>query len=111
MSKMSVKVNKVRVSQKSKAKLKNYCKWCGKPFKKYHNRQIYCCDDCKKYARQIQQRDDKRKSRKINYIFKDDAYYGLGSGGLSAHANKNFNNESMKIQKEKKRLGINNLFF
>lgn len=80
------------------------CKWCGEEFIKNHNREEYCCDKHRKYARQEQKLEYNRKYRK--QIIKDDNYYGLGSGGLGAHMHENINIEILKIRKEKERLGI-----
>jgi len=105
---MSVRVEnkKIRVSQKSKTKINIYCKWCGKPFKKHHNRQMYCSDEHRKYALQNHKRDHVRKKRKSISIIKDDSYYGLGSGFLSTHRREDFKEESTCVIKEIKRLGI-----
>jgi len=106
---MSVKTanKKVRVSQKSKAKLNNYCKWCGEPFKKYHNRQMYCCDEHRIAARQEQKIQYNRKYRsQFKHSFNEKQKYGLGSGFLSMHRKDVFNDESVSIIKEMKRLGI-----
>jgi hypothetical protein len=104
---MSVKAKtKKRVSLKSKIKLESRCKWCGKPFKKRHNRQMYCSDEHRKYARQDQKKSFEWKRRRSPYIIKDDIYWGLGSGSLGTRRENDFNKEIMKIQNEKYNLGI-----
>ncbi|MEA4957563.1 MAG: hypothetical protein VB038_07540 [Methanobrevibacter sp.] len=80
------------------------CKWCGEEFEKKHNREEYCCEEHRRYARQEQKIQYNRKYRKN--IIKDDYYYGLGSGGLGQHMNNNFNIELKLIKKEKIRLKI-----
>jgi hypothetical protein len=80
------------------------CKWCGTEFIKKHNREEYCSQEHRKYARQEQKLEYNRRYRKI--IIKDDNYYGLGSGGLGQHMNNNFNIEIKLIKKEKQRLNI-----
>lgn len=47
------------VTKKKKSK-KPKCLKCGKEFKKEHNRQKYCSDECKKEARKVQDRERKR---------------------------------------------------
>ena len=32
------------------------CKYCGKPYKKQHNRQVYCSQECRKNAKREQDR-------------------------------------------------------
>lgn len=80
------------------------CKWCGKEFIKNHNRQMYCSDNCREYARQEQKLQYNKKYRKN--IIKDDYYYGLGSGGLGKHKSNSFDKEIQIIKKEKIRLNI-----
>ncbi|WP_283390483.1 hypothetical protein [Methanobrevibacter woesei] len=77
------------------------CKWCGKEFIKTHNRQMYCCSECSRYAHMEQKVIYARKYRKL-YAHKD----CLGSGGLGSHPDDDFKREYMSIQREKHRLKI-----
>ena len=47
-----------------KLKLKR-CKYCGKLFRKQHNREMYCSAECRKMAHQDQCRDNMRKMRRL----------------------------------------------
>lgn len=105
---MSVKNNnKVRVSINSKKALESICKWCGKPFNKKYPNHRYCCDDCSKYAELESTNNRVYKHRKNFKIVQSmDKRFGLGSGGLSAHRQENFENELKYVQNEKRRLGV-----
>ena len=84
------------------------CKWCGEEFVKKHNRQVYCCNDCSKYARQEKNRGYFRKYyHKYKEVLPNKEKYGLGTGNLSMHRNTNFNQEILVIQREMKKLKIN----
>jgi len=39
------------------------CKWCGREFKRKHNRSIYCSHDCRHYAQLEQKAQHIRKKR------------------------------------------------
>lgn len=88
------------------------CKYCGKPFTKSHNRQMYCSDSCRRNAlREQKARYQAKRRLKIKQkVLIVDEYkkYGLGSYGTSAngHRKNNFSHEYMAIQKEMKRIGL-----
>ena len=77
------------------------CKWCGKPFTKTHNRQMYCSNYCRKQARREQQAGYSRTYRKkYKGMLPDSTLYGLGSGRLGSHTCHNWRKEDKKIQNE-----------
>ena len=83
------------------------CNWCGSEFIKKHNRQMYCSDYCQKHSRAEKNRSYFRKYyHKNKKIMADKQKCGLGSGYLSMHRNKDFNQEFIAIRKEMKRLKI-----
>lgn len=88
------------------------CKYCGKPFTKRHNREMYCSDDCRKNALREQKAryQAKRRMRIKQKVLIVDEYkkYGLGSYGTSAngHRKNKFSQEYMSIQKEMRRIGL-----
>lgn len=88
------------------------CKYCGKPFTKTHNRQMYCSDSCRRNALREQKAryQAKRRLRIKQKVLIVDEYkkYGLGSYGTSAngHRKNKFSQEYIAIQKEMKRIGL-----
>lgn len=83
------------------------CKWCGREYTKVHNRQMYCSDYCRKYARQEQVRINRRKYyQRYKKVMGEKQRSGLGSGFLSANRNPDFQLEFECIQKELIRLKI-----
>ena len=95
-----------------KKKRQTKCKYCGKPFTKRHNREMYCSDNCRKNAlREQKARYQAKRRLKIKQkIIIVDEYkkYGLGSYGTSAngHRKDTFSQEHTAIQNEMKRLGL-----
>lgn len=80
------------------------CAWCGNLFKKTHNRQIYCSKQCAQEAER-----EKAQHRWLKWFYKhrQERYETeLGTGSLGPHRIKDFDEESEKIRKEMKRLGI-----
>lgn len=84
----------------------NKCKWCGKPFKKTHNRQEYCSEECSHYAHMEQKARYTREYRLKYKSGKSDSYWGLGSGSLGSHGEESFDDEQEAIRKEFKRLKL-----
>ena len=88
------------------------CKYCGKPFTKRHNRQMYCSESCRTNAKREQKaRYQAKRRKKIKQkILIVDEYkkYNLGSYGTSAngHRKDTFSQEYIAIQKEMKRIGL-----
>lgn len=76
------------------------CKWCGKPFKKEHNRQEYCCQKCRTYALLEQKMIFARQYRKKH------SKQRLGTSGLSQHKHESHEKEYEVIQNEMKRLKL-----
>lgn len=88
------------------------CKYCGKKFRKNHNREMYCSERCRQNARREQKAKYQAKRRlliKRNILIIDEyKKYGLGSYGTSkdGHRKSNFSQEYRAIQKEMKRIGL-----
>ena len=90
----------------------NYtCKWCGKPFLKKHNKEMYCCDECREQARLDQAAKYQRKRRKLikNGVLVSNEYNNkafLGTQYLSQHRQETDEEEHKAILKEMKRLKL-----
>lgn len=82
------------------------CKWCGKLFFKYHNRQEYCSHTCSTYAHMEQKAEYNRKYRR-QYLLDEKTRNGLGSGFLSGHMYEDEDDELRAVQRELKRLRLN----
>lgn len=83
------------------------CKWCGKLFIKKHNREMYCSDKHRKYARQEQYRTNSMNYyQKFKNILNEKQKHGLGSGLLSKYRHDSFDDEKIAIENELKRLKI-----
>lgn len=88
------------------------CKYCGKPFVKYHNKVCYCSDECRGNALREQKAEYARRRRssiqKGELVADEKTRYGLGSFGTTkrAHRLDDFDDEYRSIQKEKRRLKI-----
>ena len=104
-------ISTVQMTLENKPYYPNKCKWCGKPFKKTHNRQEYCSEECFRYARLEQKAIYQRKRRKLinnGVLISNESQY-IGTGFLSEHCQDDFDKEYESIQKELKRIkrGIN----
>jgi hypothetical protein len=83
------------------------CRWCGEEFIKQHNREEYCSDGHRKYARQEQNRQ-----HRINHYHKykdtmhEEQKYGLGTGYLSCNRQEKYEDELIMVEKEIRRLKI-----
>lgn len=75
------------------------CKWCGNEFKKRHNRQMYCSEECRRYARLEQNAEWMRNYRREYSQIKT-----IGSGMLGKHPRKVFLDEHITIRREMRRL-------
>ena len=83
---------------------KHKCGWCGNPFHKTHNRQMYCSKECATNAKKEQ---DRHHWLKWFYKNKDHLYETqLGTRSLGPHREEDFEEEYKIIQKELKRLGL-----
>jgi hypothetical protein len=88
------------------------CKYCGKPFNKTHNRQMYCSPYCCKQAVREQKARYQRKRRKLvrdGVLIVTDREKGCNtynSNFLSEHRHKNFDRERRAVEREMKRLGL-----
>lgn len=81
----------------------SYCKYCGRPFIKTHNRTVYCSNECRQYS------DKEHTSKRVRRFYKkhgrkDNKW--LGTGTLGAHCHKDWDYELLMITREKKRLKI-----
>lgn len=79
------------------------CKWCGKTYYKEHNRQEYCSDPCRDYARL--ECTSRRVSRYRKKYGKKQSDW-VGSGHLGEHRAEDEETELDLIQKEFKRLRL-----
>lgn len=90
-----------------------YCQWCGDPFEVKSPNQKYCPKgekNCSKEAKRESWRKASHKYRdKYKNVISLPQVYKLGSGWLSSTPQNDFNDEYMAIQKEKKRLKINEI--
>ena len=84
------------------------CIYCGKPYNKHHNRQVYCSPNCKKFARLEQKARYQRKRRhliRIGELISNENKY-LGTNFLSCHRRTDFDKEYLMINKEMRRLKL-----
>lgn len=88
------------------------CKYCGKPFNKTHNRQMYCSPYCCKQAVREQKARYQRKRRKLvrdGVLIVTDREKGCStynSNFLSEHPHADFKREYKAIEREMKRLKL-----
>ena len=85
------------------------CKACGKEFEKKHNREQYCCDDCREVALQQQWRNASHQyyhRHKHKWGSKSTRRYGIGTGTLGPHCNPDFDSELVVVRREKERLRL-----
>lgn len=92
------------------------CAYCGRPFHKNHNKNLFCSDDCALNRLREQKAEYQRKrrllvKRKI-LILQENQKYGLGSYGTSncAHRKKSFEEEKESIHNEMKRLKLKKMW-
>lgn len=79
----------------------NTCKWCGKTYRKKHNRQVYCSPHCsqqgRRYLKTIWQRTYRKK-------------YGIpltvGTGGLGKTPRPTHEEELQTVEKELRKHGL-----
>jgi predicted nucleic acid-binding Zn ribbon protein len=80
------------------------CSYCGKTFTKTHNRQTYCSDTCRKYARQ-----EKRRTYDHRYYIKNRDrinHKRLGTRTIGPKPHPDTNREAEIIQNEVERIGL-----
>jgi len=84
------------------------CKYCGKPFIKTANRQVYCSERCRSLALKEQkakyQRSRRKRIREGELVSNETKY--VGTGFLSQHRQEDFNDEMLALEKEMRRLKI-----
>ena len=83
------------------------CKWCGREYTKKHNREMYCSDECRHYARQEQNRIHRRRYyHRYKQVMTEKQRCGLGSGFLSCNRYEDYMVEYAAIQREYSRLKL-----
>lgn len=86
------------------------CKWCGCLFEKLHNKQQYCCDECRHQARLESKRRyiHKRMARDKLYNTRRYNVTRLGSLGTNtrSHPIQDFERERESVRQELKMLGL-----
>ena len=80
------------------------CKWCGKPFTKTHNRQVYCTKECAKEAKK--QQDTKHRLRWVHKNKQRLYQTQLGTRSIGQHKNQDDKKEAEIVEKELQRLGL-----
>ena len=77
------------------------CSYCGKPFKKKHNRQKYCCKECSKNAKREQ---DRQAWTRWFHKNKQELYAKqLGTRTIGPHKHQDPKREQEIVQNEKQR--------
>lgn len=91
-----------------------YCLWCGDPFEVRSPNQKYCSPKDKNCSQEAKRESWRKAASKYRKNYKDSLaiaqVYKLGSGFLGSTAQKDFNQEYLAIQKEKKRLKLNSIY-
>ena len=85
------------------------CRWCGRLFTKSSTNKKYCCQTCKDYAKEEQNRDNFRNYyNRYKDTMSESKRGALGSKGANLHgrANSDHNVELQLINNEKRRLGL-----
>ncbi len=85
------------------------CSWCGRLFRKSVSNKKYCSDNCKKFAKEEQNRDNFRNYyNRYKDTMSESKKGALGSKGANLHgkANKDPEVEARLINREKMRLGL-----
>ena len=85
------------------------CNWCGRLFTKSSTNKKYCCQTCKDYAKEEQNRDNFRNYyNRYKDTMSESKRGALGSKGANLHgrANSDHNVELQLINNEKRRLGL-----
>lgn len=90
------------------------CCWCGKEFDKsnLHNKVMYCSNKCRteaiKEQKRVYQRKRRKQIREGTLIVKDTEKQVLGTTYLSKNRHKDFKREYRALERELKRLHLNN---
>lgn len=85
------------------------CQWCGRLYTVNKHNKKYCSDECRKYSRQEQNRNNRNRFyHKYKDVLAEHEKGSLGSKGslLHEHPVNDFKREHELIQKEKYRQGI-----
>ena len=85
------------------------CAYCGKPYKKHHNRQKYCSPECAYQAHR-----EKHRIRNMRYYYKHRERINktkIGTRTIGPKPNNNPEREAEIVQNEIERIGLKNTFF
>lgn len=85
------------------------CAYCGKLYKRKHNRQKYCSDECSKEANR-----EKDRIRHLRYYYKNKNRINttkIGTRSIGPRANPNKERESEIVRNELDRIGLRALTF
>lgn len=84
----------------------SYCKYCGRPFIKTHNRQVYCGEECKSWSRKEQKAIYQRKRRRLinKGILISNETQRLGTSHLSQNRHIDEVKEFLAVHTELKRI-------
>ena len=80
------------------------CKYCGKTYTKHHNRQEYCSDTCRKYARQ-----EKKRIYNSRYYYKNRKRLHqtlIGTRTIGPKPNPDKDREADIVRNEVQRVGL-----
>ena len=109
---MTIETTTKEMTLENKAYYKHKCKYCGKPFNKKHNREMYCSKECRKYALREQKARYQAKRRlrikRKELILSEHQISGMGSYGTSCtgHMRSSFEEEYRAVQREMQRIGL-----
>lgn len=103
----SANSHKTYIRNKSlKPQIPSTCEYCGKQFIKTHGNQKYCSKTCSENKNREVNADARMRWYHRNKKRGGDKIYGLGSGGLGPHKQKDFKIEHEKISNELRRLKL-----
>ena len=80
------------------------CAYCGKTYKKTHNRQTYCSETCRKNARQ-----EKRRIYDSRYYYKNKNIINkkrIGTRSIGPKPHPDIEREAEIVQNEVERIGL-----
>lgn len=104
---IEVTSDKIRIIMNKKTFQEKACKWCGKKFTPQTSHQLYCSEDCTKYARMENTNNRIRKYRKkyedVQTILD---MKNIGTGNLGEHRLDDFKEEYQRVLREMNRQGI-----
>lgn len=84
------------------------CAYCGKPYKKHHNRQKYCSEECAYQAHR-----EKHRIRNMRYYYRHRERINktkIGTRTIGPKPNNNPEREAEIVQNEIERIGLKIIF-